>query len=65
MKSKHLIRKYSAIVALAVLFAACTREQHEQPEPPEVIIPVTGITHNLPATLKLVVGATLTFDVAV
>ena len=32
MKSKHLIRKYSVILALAVLFAACTREQHEEEE---------------------------------
>ena len=45
--------------AAALLTAACTKEPLKEEEP---VIPVTGITHNLPATLEVLVGATLTLE---
>ena len=47
--------------AAALLTAACNRQGEEE----DPVISVTGITHNLPATLELLVGATLTFEAAV
>ena len=54
-------RFFLYIAAAALLTAACNR-QHEEEDP---VIHVTGITHNLPANLELVVGATLTLETAV
>ena len=54
-------RFFLYIAATTILTAACNRQGEEE----DPVIPVTGITHNLPATLELLVGSTLALEATV